>query len=660
MTPNILPLSEGANVVFESAAWTILKVISASEVLARCDASNLRRVLRVDELSSPLESHNILSNVTPDLEAFTASELAEANRRLEIIKPLLSESGNQSAIAVKLAAKSAGVHYTTLYTWLRSYSQTEQITSLVPSRRGRRSGTKLIEPDAEAIITAVIESVYLDKQRPSIKAICDEVLLKCKAARIPLPHPNTVRNRIQILPRKVVLNRRGRKDLARDLYQPIKGKFPGADQPLAMVQIDHSLCDIILVDERHRKPIGRPWLTLAIDVYSRMVVGYHLSLEAPGAHATGLCLSMAILPKATRLNELEIEGDWPVWGFMQVVHCDNAKEFRGKTLSLACKNYGIDLHLRPVRVPHYGGHIERMMGNVARELKLLPGATFSNPNERKGYDSEANAAMTFREYEKHLVETFVNLYHQRVHSSILMSPLKRWNQGILGTDGQAGCGLFPKIVDEHRLRIDFMPFEEKTVQRYGIQMDHLRYYDSCLDPWINSVDKETGKKQKFIIRRDPRDISVAYFYDPSSKLYNELPSRELALPAISLSEYLAVRKQLVDQGHRDIDETLIAKTLEKLRRNTEIAASKSKAARRRSEVQVTQARTLQLSGGAALGRVPSTRKLAHPFTHLSDSSQPVNSQATNATVEVPMRGNDEEDLFAQEIIPFNDAKVYTQ
>ena len=66
---------------------------------------------------------------------------------------------------------------------------------------------------------------------------------------------------------------------ARDKFGSVKAHFPGADSPLAVVQIDHTLLDIMVLDEEMRLPIGRPWLTLAIDVFSRMVAGYHLSLD---------------------------------------------------------------------------------------------------------------------------------------------------------------------------------------------------------------------------------------------------------------------------------------------------------------------------------------------------------------------------------------------
>ena len=44
------------------------------------------------------------------------------------------------------------------------------------------------------------------------------------------------------------MKREGRK-AAHDKYGSIKGSFPGADAPLAVVQIDHTLLDIMVVDE---------------------------------------------------------------------------------------------------------------------------------------------------------------------------------------------------------------------------------------------------------------------------------------------------------------------------------------------------------------------------------------------------------------------------
>ena len=61
-------------------------------------------------------------------------------------------------------------------------------------------------------------------------------------------------------------------------------------------------------------------------------------------------------------------------------------------LRRACEQYGIALDYRPIQQPHMGGHIERLLGTLMRALHALPGATFSNAQQRGHYDSEASAA----------------------------------------------------------------------------------------------------------------------------------------------------------------------------------------------------------------------------------------------------------------------------
>jgi putative transposase len=63
------------------------------------------------------------------------------------------------------------------------------------------------------------------------------------------------------------------------------------------------LADVIVVDERDRLAIGRPWITLAIDVYSRCVLGFYASLDAPSVTSIGMCLTQGCIPKAWDATE---------------------------------------------------------------------------------------------------------------------------------------------------------------------------------------------------------------------------------------------------------------------------------------------------------------------------------------------------------------------
>jgi putative transposase len=113
-----------------------------------------------------------------------------------------------------------------------------------------------------------------------------------------------------------------------------------------------------------------------------------------------MCLTQACLPKepwllARGLSHLQ----WPLCGLMDVLRADNGKDFRGEPLRRGCREHHIKLDFRPIATPHFGGHIERLIGTMMGRIHLLPGTTFANPRERKGYPSEQKAAMTLSEFE---------------------------------------------------------------------------------------------------------------------------------------------------------------------------------------------------------------------------------------------------------------------
>ena len=102
-----------------------------------------------------------------------------------------------------------------------------------------------------------------------------------------------------------VVRRREGDQAARPL-EPAAGVAPQPQRPLDLVQIDHTPIDLIVVDESAREPVGRPYLTLAIDVFSRCVVGMVVTLEAPSATSVGLCLAHAVTDKRPWLERLGI------------------------------------------------------------------------------------------------------------------------------------------------------------------------------------------------------------------------------------------------------------------------------------------------------------------------------------------------------------------
>jgi putative transposase len=257
-----------------------------------------------------------------------------------------------------------------------------------------------------------------------------------------------------------------------------------------------------------------------------MIVGLFIRMQRPNAVAAGMCLSMGMLPKADYLQRLGVPGKWPVFGKMRTVHCDNAKEFRGKTLEKALAEYGIDHTFRPVKQPEYGSYIERMVGNVNEFIHKQPGTTFSNPEHRGDYNSKKKSALTLKEIEVELIDWIVNQYHQRKHSTLGVSPIRKWEASVLGDRDHLGVGLPEAPADPQKLILDFMPFKTPTIQNYGIKLNGEEYYHENLNRWINAPDPDHAKrKRKFVVRYDPLSKRSVWFGDPEVKQYFEIPCR---------------------------------------------------------------------------------------------------------------------------------------
>ncbi|MFC3159851.1 Mu transposase C-terminal domain-containing protein [Chryseobacterium arachidis] len=100
-----------------------------------------------------------------------------------------------------------------------------------------------------------------------------------------------------------------------------------------------------------------------------------------------------------------------------------------------------------------------------------------------------------------------------------------------------------------------MPYVERSVQEYGVVIDHLYYYDDVLRPHIHRKDKGG-----YIFKRDPRDISIIYFLDPQTEQYYDIPFRNATHPAISIWEYRDALKKVKDRN-KEISEENISKHL---------------------------------------------------------------------------------------------------
>jgi len=261
---------------------------------------------------------------------------------------------------------------------------------------------------------------------------------------------------------------------------------------------------------------------------------------------------------------------------------DNAKEFRGIDLQNVCDEYGINIVWRPVGKARFGAHIERLLGSLSKYIHTLDGTTFSNIANKREYNSQKEATMTLGEFEKWLTILIADVYHKKIHSSLNMTPFQMYENGIFGTKVQPPRGLPKRIEDEQFLYVNLLPKQERTIQKYGIQIDQISYYSEVLNAWIDSYEIIRGHKvkRKFIIRRDPRDISNIWFFDPNVKRYYMVPYRNSRFPKVSLWEYRAAKKHLNSTNNKNYNENEVFEALERLRQIAFESKNKTKTHRK--------------------------------------------------------------------------------
>ncbi|MBG3048466.1 transposase [Proteus mirabilis] len=494
---------------------------------------------------------------------------AQARQRAEIIGPLaaLDVVGHEAADA---AAHALGLSRRQVYVLIRRARQgAGLVTDLARSRSGGGKGKGRLPESVERIIRELLQKRFLTKQKRSLAAFHREVAQACKAQKLRAPARNTVALRIAGLDPLKATRRREGQDASRSL-QGVGGEPPAVTAPLEQVQIDHTVIDLIVVDERDRQPIGRPYLTIAIDVFTRCVLGMVVTLEAPSSVSVGLCLVHVACDKRPWLEGLNIEMEWPMSGKPRLLYLDNAAEFKSEALRRGCEQHGIRLDYRPLGQPHYGGIVERIIGTAMQMIHdELPGTTFSNPDQRGDYDSENKAALTLRELERWLTLA-VGTYHGSVHNGLLQPPAARWAEAIART------GVPTVITRTTAFLVDFLPIIRRTLTRTGFVIDHIHYYADALKPWIARRDRLPA----FLIRRDPRDISRIWVLEPEGQHYLEIPYRTLSHPAVTLWEQRQALAKLRQQGREQGDESARFRMIGQMREIVSTAHKATRKARR--------------------------------------------------------------------------------
>lgn len=373
------------------------------------------------------------------------AELPEGARQRALVRfielrPCLEQGASMTAVA-----RTLGVTPQTVARRLARYRR-EGLAGLLPHPRRDRGAHRL-----PAELQRLIAGLALERPRRSLAAIRREAADVAARQGWPAPSYKVVRAIVRALePALLTLAHEGAKAY-RERFDLLYRHEAAA--PNALWQADHTPLDVWVPDERGR--LVKPWLTVILDDYSRAVAGCHLSLAAPTALHTALCLREAIWRKA--------DPRWHVCGIPAVFYSDHGSDFTSQHLEQVAADLHMALVCSEVGMPRGRGKIKRFFQTVDQLfLRQLPAYA-------PGAPPPLHAQLTPAELEEGLRAFLLEGYHRRVHGETGQPPQERWEAG----------GFLPRLpASPEQLDLLLLTVAAgRRVRQDGVHFQGLRYLD---------------------------------------------------------------------------------------------------------------------------------------------------------------------------------------
>ena len=309
---------------------------------------------------------------------------------------------------------------------------------------------------------------------------------------------------------------------------------------LQYVQIDATPFPIVFIyDAVRRLPVGAPTITIALDVFTRVIVGWDITFD-PASYASFMrtMLHTALTKRVPesfecepRIAEALRELGGKVVGHLLV---DHAQEQIGRAAQDAGGDIGCGVRWAGSRQPTHKGHVESCLGKLQDILRdLLPAATWDIPLMREfDYDPTKQAVVTLETFRE-IFAMAVAKYHTTGHDGLLDRwPVEVWleQRALHGLDWVTDPDHFRRAIGE----VDYVSFRgdgagveglrygsDGSDKRYPLSNDDILFNLGMARGVASDAKKRTFDDVK--IKYDPNDLSVAWIFDELERRYVEIP-----------------------------------------------------------------------------------------------------------------------------------------
>ena len=464
-------------------------------------------------------------------------DLAEANRRYQIIEPYLKGE----------AVAESGVSERTMRHWKAKFRAAQRqynwgYIGLIDNHASKGNRKPKISPQSSDFMVMVIENHYDTLKQKGKLAVYGILKHEWEKAYLnqPLPSYVTFCARInQCSGYEQTKKRQGHRAAYQhstfywelDLTTP-----PHGERPWEIAHIDHTQIDVELVCSRTGRCLGRPWLTLLLDAYTRRILSVYITFDEPSYRSIMMVLRICV-QRFSRLPETMV--------------VDGGPEFNSVYFETLLAAFGCTKKQRPPAKARFGSVIERLFGTTNTEFfHNLKGNTQITKNVRlvtKSNNPKKQAVWTLDELYEAFCGYAYQFYDNKEHPALGQSPSEAFEKGI----EKSGQRQMQKIDYDENFKIFTLPSTAKGTAKVqgsrGIKINYLYYWaidDSFIQPEYEATDVP--------VRYDPFDMGTAYAYIKGQwircisqyyKSFQNRSEREVKLATIELRR----RRQLFSQ-----------------------------------------------------------------------------------------------------------------
>lgn len=481
------------------------------------------------------------------LHQLSADQANELNRRLKYIKSMfLCESRPHStanrrrtiAHVSKEIEDSCPPSIQSLSRWATKFVRSGGNPKVLVPRHERKGPQYSKLPlEIEQVIALRLRQDYVETTETNGAAVyanivghlCEMGLLN---ETVRAPSASTIYRRIRSLDRYLIDCKRHGKRYA-DRRHKAAGQSWELSRPMEVTMVDGHIIDVLIVDAETGEILGRPFLVCLFDVQTRCVIGWYISLM-PFCATTVLA---AIKHACSRNPALE------PGGVPERIIPDNGRDLASLAKRHACAVLCIEIMPAKAYSPDDKAHMERFFGTFNTMLvHLLPGTTFSNPDERGEYDSAKKACCTLSQLREIFDQWLRTVYEVRIHSATKRAPVLDWR------DSQAQWPI--AYHSAHEIDVIARVRHKRRINNGRVLVDHLYYKSDALSAL------EVRGMRDVEVAVDELDLSyvyVSHHSDPATHIRADACKAKYTFQ-LTQYEHDEVKKGLLAQAKKDLSE----------------------------------------------------------------------------------------------------------